>query len=503
MSGEAHYLYAPPPDPRDDQRTLPAKCQDLIIGSGPSASVIAAYLAKAGRNVVLLEEGPARDNSHYKDHLAPDTFARMYQTNGGFPIMGGPGTPPIVLQLGRCKGGGTVVNGAVCYRTDPEVVDEWRDELHLEHLAREIWDGFARAEKRIGVTSMGELHSLSALKVREGAKKLGWDYHDVHRNTPGCRGTSRCISGCVSNAKQSMLITYLKDAEEHGAVCYTDTRVTKIEGTFGKVRSVRGMRAGKTFHLQAERIFCAGGGVMTPFLMLKSGIKHLRAIGRHLTIHPSTRAYYVFDEVVNASQGAFQSFAVHEFRDEGIHIISLFPPPGAFAASLPAIGPELRTLLQTLPHIGIMGGLISDESEGRVIALPIFDAPIVRYTMQPVDKRKMLRCICLLGELGFAAGAREVYLPFNWRPAVLDMHELEHQLSEKISPHDFEITAQHPLGTCRMGYDEDLSVVREDGRVHGYENLYVIDSSVIPTSIGVNPMLTVLAVAEVIGASLT
>ena len=72
-------------------------------------------------------------------------------------------------------------------------------------------------------------------------------------------------------------------------------------------------------------------------------------------------------------------------------------------------------------------------------------------------------------------------------------------MASKIAPHDFEITAQHPLGTCRMGYDEDLSVVREDGRVHGFDNLYVVDSSVIPTSIGVNPMLTILAVAEVIG----
>jgi choline dehydrogenase-like flavoprotein len=369
-------------------------------------------------------------------------------------------------------------------------------------LAREIWDGYARAEQRIGVTSMGELHSRSALKVREGAKKLGWAYHDVHRNTPGCRGTSRCLSGCVSDAKQSMLLTYLKDAEAHGAVCYADTQVTRLEGDFGTVKRVRGVRGSKPFVMEAERVFVAAGAVFTPFLLLKSGIKHLRAIGRHLTIHPSTRAYYVFDEPVNASLGAFQSFAVHEFRNEGIHLISLFPPPGAFAASLPAIGPELRTLLHQLPNIGIMGGLISDASEGRVLAAPLFQYPIVRYTMQPHDKQKLLRAIRLLGELGFAAGAKELYLPFNWRPPVKNHHELDKQLAEKIVATDFEITAQHPLGTCRMGYDEDLSVVREDGRVHGYDNLYVVDSSVIPTSIGVNPMLTVLAVAEVIGASL-
>ena len=460
-------------------------------------------MAKTGRNVVLLEEGPARDASHFKEHISVDTFSRMYRTMGGFPVVGGPGTPPIILIMARCKGGGTVVNGAVCYRTSDDVIDGWRDDLGLDHLADELKGAYDRAEKRIGVTPMTELHSLAALKAREGARKLGWAHHDVDRNTPGCTGTSRCVVGCINDRKQSASLTYLKDAEHSGATVYADTHVTRLEGDQqGHVKAVSGKRGGKPFRMTAERVFVAGGAVFSPFLLLKSGINHLRAIGRHLTIHPSTRAYYLFDEPVHASKGAFQSFAVHQFRDEGIHIISLFPPPGAFAATLPAIGPDLRLMLEQLPNMGIMGGLISDESEGRVHAAPFIETPIVSYSMTANDKRKLIRTIGLLGELGFAAGAREVYLPFNWRPAVHDQDELRKQLSERIAPHDFEITAQHPLGTCRMGYDEDLSVVREDGLVHGYDNLYVIDSSVIPTSIGVNPMLTVLAVAEVIGANL-
>ena len=154
---------------------------------------------------------------------------------------------------------------------------------------------------------------------------------------------------------------------------------------------VTGKHNGKPFRMTAERVFVAGGAVFTPFLLLKSGINHLRAIGRHLTIHPSTRAYYLFDEPVHASKGAFQSFAVHQFRDEGIHIISLFPPPGAFAATLPGIGPDLRLMMEQLPNMGIMGGLISDESEGRVLAAPFIETPIVSYNMTPNDKRKLIR----------------------------------------------------------------------------------------------------------------
>jgi choline dehydrogenase-like flavoprotein len=134
--------------------------------------------------------------------------------------------------------------------------------------------------------------------------------------------------------------------------------------------------------------------------------------------------------------------------------------------------------------------------------LPFLDAPVVTYTMTAADRQRLLRTIALLGELGFAAGARELYLPFNWRPPVKSPDELARALAEKVAPHDFELTAQHPLGTCRMGKNTDTSVVGEDGRVHDFDNLYVVDSSVVPTSIGVNPMLTVLAVAEVIGQAL-
>ncbi len=486
----------------DESQPLPAQVQDLIVGTGPSGSVIASHLQRAGRQVVLLEEGPARVTEQFSKMTPSDVFGSMYRTLGGFPVLGGPETPPMVLVMARCKGGGTVVNGAVCYRTDEDVVDGWRKTLGLQHLTRELWRGYERAERRIGVTSMAELHSAAAIKARGGAQRLGWAHHDVHRNTPGCKGSGRCLTGCPNEAKQSMLLTYLKDAEALGATVYPDTQVTKLTGDFGKVRSVKGKRAGKAFEIKAERVFLACGAVFSPFLLLRSGIKHLRAIGRHLTIHPSTRAYYLYDDKVNAWEGAFQSFAIHQFRKEGIHLINLSPPPLVFGASLPALGAQLRTMLKQLPHMGVMGGLISDESEGRVFATPFDGFPAVQYTMTAADRAKLLRTIGLLGDLGFASGAREVYLPFNWRPAVKNHDQLHAQISSKVAAHDFEITAQHPLGTCRMGYDEDLSVVREDGRVHGYDNLYVVDSSVIPTSIGVNPMLTILAVAEVIGQSL-
>ncbi len=501
MSAPA-FEYVVPEDPADVERPLPKACEDLFIGSGPGTSVVASYLAKTGRNIVILEEGPMRDTDSFGKYLSTDVFGRMYRTLGGYPVAGGPGTPPMVLLVARCKGGGTVVNGAVCYRTSEEVIAAWRDEVGLDMMAREVWGGYARAEARIGVTSMGHLHSDAVLKVKAAAEKLGWASHDVRRNTPGCVGASHCLTGCVHNAKQSMLLTYLKDAEADGAVVYSDTRVHTLAGDFGHVKHVRGVRAGKPFEIRAERVFLGAGALFSPFLLMKSGIRHLRSIGRHLTIHPSTRAYFLYDEPVHAYEGAFQSFAIHQFRNEGIHIISLFPPPNAFAASLPAMGRELREMLTRIPYMGIMGGLISDESEGRVHALPFLDAPLITYHMNKRDKQKLLRTIRLLGELGFAAGAREIYLPFNWRPPVKTQAELDAMLESRIAPHDFEITAQHPMGTCRMGYDEDLSVVREDGLVHGFDNLHVIDGSIVPTSIGVNPMLTILAVAEVIGQAL-
>src|SRR5688572_6225873 len=123
-----------------------------------------------------------------------------------------------------------------------------------------------------------------------------------------------------------MLLTYLGDAEERGARVFADTLVQRVLGSGGRATGVRGLRRKRErFEIKAERVFLACGAVFSPFLLLKSGIRHLRSIGRHLTIHPSTRAYYLYEDRVDASVGAFQSFAIHQFRDQGIHLINLFP----------------------------------------------------------------------------------------------------------------------------------------------------------------------------------
>ena len=120
--------------------------------------------------------------------------------------------------------------------------------------------------------------------------------------------------------------------------------------------------------------------------------------------------------------------------------------------------------------------------------------PIVTYRMSARDKVAMFRAIRLTAETYFAADAKVVHLPVLGSGPV-DADGLARFPLEQVSPTKIECGSQHPLGTCRMGTAAAWSGVNANGRLWGTENVYVADGSVIPSSLGVNPQLTIMAMS--------
>jgi hypothetical protein len=217
-------------------------------------------------------------------------------------------------------------------------------------------------------------------------------------------------------------------------------------------------------------------------------------LGRHVTLHPAVRVMARFDEPVDGHEGALQSVYSDHFASEGLTLVGVHPAPNILAAALPGIGPSHRARIRELPACGSIGGLVHDEGGGQV-RLGLSREPILWYRMAPRDLARIRRLITILGEISFAAGAKEVFPPVFGVPPIRNLAELRRLEHEPLDARRIECMAFHPLGSARMAVDPRAGVVDPSGQCHDVRGLYLADGSVLPTSVGVNSQVPILAVA--------
>jgi choline dehydrogenase-like flavoprotein len=243
--------------------------------------------------------------------------------------------------------------------------------------------------------------------------------------------------------------------------------------------------------VKASRVVLAAGAFASPLLLSKSGLRS-KELGRNLTLHPAFRVMARFDELVKGWQGALQSDYSDALDHERIKLIGLFVPPGVLAATLPGVGPAHAESAAAIPHLSVFGGMLHDDAGGAVSSR--FGQPFMTYRMSAADRAAIPKLIRTLARAYFAAGAKEVFLPVLGLGGItadaLERLDLEH-LPQRL----LECSSQHPLGTCRMGAAARDSVVDPNGQVWQLPGLYVADGSVVPTSLGVNPQLSIMTLA--------
>jgi choline dehydrogenase-like flavoprotein len=476
----------------------------VIVGSGASGAVTAAVLAEAGLEVLVLEEGPHVPESRYRSMRPSESLAAMWREGAMTAALGLGDSPTINVTMGRCVGGSSVLTGGVCFRTPEHVLHTWETRRGLTEYgpeALEPW--FEQVERDIHVETVPEsMRSRSTTLWGEGAKRAwGVELEPTRRNTEHCVGHGRCNFGCPKGAKRGVDVTYLPRALGKSTTVLSGALVERVRVEAGRATAVEGRlvdsqgKRGARFTARGARVVLAAGAAHTPLLLFRSGLaRRSPHVGRHLTLHPSFRMIARFDEPVHGWRGALQSaYTDHFLESDGITLISVFVPPGAIASGLPGLGPAFMDRVGSLDHLAMFGGLIHDEGGGRVRP-GIGREPIMTYRMAAQDRAALPKLVRKLGEAYFEAGARELY------PPILGGHPVDADAFraldlESIPARRFECSSQHPLGTCRMAPDPDSGVVGPDGKVFGVEGLYIVDGSILPTSLGVNPQLTIMALA--------
>ncbi len=474
-------------------------CDVVIVGSGAGGAPMAAELAEAGLDVIVLEEGGYHATEEFTSN-ATAMIRMMYRDGGASAALG---TPPVFFQEGRTVGGSTVVNGGMAWRTPEPILAKWQNEDRLDQIGPAEMDYFyARVEKRIHVATQDpETVGRDNELLRIGADRQGWKWIHNTRNQNHCAGSNNCAFGCPTGAKQSALVSWIPRALHFGARVYANVRVTRIleraataTGVEGRVVNPNGS-LGRAFRVHARLVVSAAGAMQTPALLMRSGIKSASGLlGGNLSLHPNGKVFAVFDEDVRGWEGVHQAYQVREFQEQGFLMAAVNVPPNVVAMTMPSFGRELGEAMKDYAKIVTAGILVEDTTVGRVRLGP-GGQPYAFYQLNDADAAQVKRGVALLSELLFAAGAKRVILPFAGAKDLLSADDAKKLLSTHVPKSHMEIVTVHLMGTARMGADPARAVCNSYGHVYGIERLVVSDASLFPSPIGVNPAETIQALA--------
>jgi choline dehydrogenase-like flavoprotein len=512
---------AVPPSPEEAPKTIAVTRPDdadltltadvVVVGSGSGGGVVAATLARAGKDVVVLEAGGYYNEADF-NQLELWAYERLYRAGGIAQTANG----SIALQTGSNLGGGSTVNWTNCLRTTPHVREEWEREHGLEGLAGPAYDRhldevFARLQVNDACSDLNGPNT----RLREACERLGYDFKVITRNADRERYDAEVAGfigfGDVSGAKLGTLKTYLQDAADAGARFVVDCRVERVlvgrgraEGVEGTYRDADGRLARVV--VRAPQVVLAAGALDTPAVLLRSGIGG-PAAGDHLRLHPATVVVGVYDEPQRSWWGAPQTGLSDEFADledgYGFLVETSHASPALTGTAVPwQSGRQHKETMAKGPMTSALVVLVRDRGHGRV-TIDGAGNPVHHYDLaDELDVRHFRRGLAELVRMHDAAGAREVLslsrkLQHWHRDGGEPVEAFARRVHDgPLSPHEHAIFSLHHMGSARMGADPRTSVADPWGELHDTPGVWIGDASAFPTASGTNPMITTMALAR-------
>ncbi|MBE2251208.1 MAG: GMC family oxidoreductase [Myxococcus sp.] len=493
-------------------RDLTVECDVCVIGSGAGGAWTAHELVKQGKTVVMLEEGGYHTRREF-DMTEPRAFQNLYQELGNRAA----DDQSITILQGRSVGGGTTVNWCSSFRTPERILKVWRERHGIDTLsAATLTPHWEAVEQRLRIATWPqEMMNANNKVLWEGLGALGYERGLIRRNVNNCLNLGYCGLGCPVDAKQSMLVTVIPDAVEQGLTVYANTSARVLDWDGRRVTAVRAeviddatrKPTGVKVVVKPKLTVVSGGAINSPGLLMRSQLLSEGRVGEKTWFHPVLMMMGLFEHEVNAFHGAPQSVYSHHFIERGPGKMGYFlevPPVQPMLAStvLTGTGPETLELMAKLKHLNVMlaihvDGLLPDEEGGTVrLRDGAHSRYAIKYGFTPAHWEAFRSSCKEMAKLQFAAGAKQVR-SLHLSPVTLDSAAEVDKLDDaKWEAMQVRVATAHQMGGCRMGKDPATSVVDPHLKYHSLDNLFVVDGSVFPTSLGVNPQETIFGIAR-------
>ena len=500
-----HHPNAPP---RPLKVTHPSQdtslsCEVCVIGSGAGGATAAAVLTAAGKDVLVMEAGAYYDDADF-DGAELSAYRRLYTENGFAATV----DHSVGLLAGECLGGGTVINYTTSFRTPDDVRAEWAASGVPWFASNEYSRSLDAVCARLSVNRDNNRVSAREQILDRGLRALGWHVDAMPRNVIACeqgKVCGYCGFGCSLGAKQSTTKTWLLDAQQHGARILTETRADKILIKNGNITGVEARsRAGHRISIRCKAVIVACGAIHTPAFLLRSGIRN-RSIGKNLHLHPVSNVCGIFDEEIRPWEGTMQAIYSDEHRqlagNYGVKYETTALQPVIATAVLAWREPaQYRKILRQLSSTVGIGVLLRDRDGGSVTIDPQ-GHPLAHYALSNFDRLHLRQGFINAARILEAAGARLIFSPHaKWCSYEPGRSTLE-SFTAAMDSADWDagrvsLFSFHIMGTARLGHSPKSSATNPDGETWEVRNLFVMDGSSFPSASGVNPMITIEAIAH-------
>ncbi|GAV63740.1 GMC_oxred_N domain-containing protein/GMC_oxred_C domain-containing protein, partial [Cephalotus follicularis] len=502
--------------------SLIIQCDAVVVGSGSGGGVVAGVLAKAGYKVLVLEKGTycARSNLSL---LEGPTMDQMY-LSGGLLATDDMG---VIVLAGSTVGGGSAIKWAASVQTPRHVINEWSDQHGLELFDSKLYkEATTVVCHKMGVQSEFEDEGFNNAILRRGCEELGYPVENIPRNSTPDHYCGWCCLGCKDGRKKGTSETWLVELVDSGngvilpgckaiKVLHKRKRGTARTTATGVAFEVEYKGTKDICFVESKVSIVACGAIRTPTLLKKSGLKSAN-IGKNLHLHPVTMAWGYFpDTPVSSTSTAWlegkksyeggimtaMSTVVSNFNKSGYGALIQTPGlhPGMFSSLMPCVsGTDMKNRMCRFSRTAHIFALARDKGSG------ILNSPhSISYNMEPIDEEHLQKGLEKVLRILAAAGAEEIGTHHSKDKTInvkkVSSHEFERfvkvESSRPLRDLSTQICSAHQMGSCRMGIDPKRSVVNQMGETWEVEGLYVADTSVFPTALGVNPMVTVQAIA--------
>jgi hypothetical protein len=518
----------------------------LIIGSGPAGATMASELQRAGKKVVLVEQGPwvvwgsMNTMSYSKLMFANDTATTANNS--------------VIVRSGQAMGGGTTVNIDLAFSPLESTIQarlaNWIDKGWLDgkyYTQARISAAYQWVRNAIGTRAVTQSElNRDNRALWDGANAFGVDPSLYHLNRfpqllspspvtqkrdcarelilPAAEKTTNPLSVIPDVSVQQLFFTPTGtdgSVKAAGASLWFQTPWTAFGNTVVDPCGLK-VLPGTAVAIYAENVILSAGTIGSARILLNSGrtqaaVQNPR-IGKGLIMHPSFPLIGLFDETINLLEGLDSATYLEAF---GVSPGFIFETMGALPAYgallIPGSGLDVYKLItQFNQSVGFGVMLVDTPSDTNTVTINSTGGVVLNYNLSDSDKQRFRIGVGIAIRMMFLAGAKQVIIPTNenvlgskdFNPMVgtyltnIKQAELVEQNLQFI-PNRTILTSAHLQATCKMGLSADTSVASTNQRIWNYKtkkeipNLYLMDSSMFPTSVGANPMQSLYTLAKI------